>query len=236
MIPPMTPERIVTEGREFADRAAEWIAAVLREIVARQGRCTLALAGGTTPGPVYRHLAGLSGLPWAQVEVYFGDERGVPPDHPDSNYRLALETLLSRVAIPPTQVHRMEAERADRDRAARDYEALLPDPLDLLLLGVGRDGHVVSLFPRAPALAERIRQVLPVMGGSPELPRLTVTVPVIQRARNLLTLARGAAKAAVVAAALDGPLDIAGVPAQLGREGAWVLDRAAAADLARVAR
>ena len=228
----MPPERIVTrDADEMAERAADWIAAALRNAVAQQGGCALALAGGRTPGPVYRRLADRPGIPWHAVAVYFGDERAVPPDRPESNYRVALETLLSRVAVPPGQIHRMEAERTDRDQAAREYEALLPDPLDLLLLGIGADGHIASLFPGATTLSERRRRVAPAVGGAPPGPRLTITPPVIAKARAVLVMAAGADKAAAVAAALGSAEDAVTVPARLARQGAWILDRAAAAGL-----
>src|SRR5438552_3886841 len=131
----------IAEDHAFARSAADRIARELREIADRAGHCALALSGGRTVGPVYRCLAELPRVPWPAIRIYFGDERAVPPEHADSNYRLAWNALLSRVPIPAGQVHRMEAERPDRERAAEDYEALLPDPLDLLLLGMGTDGH-----------------------------------------------------------------------------------------------
>lgn len=232
MIPPMKHQRIVTkDAAELAGRAADWIARTLIETIARQGGCSLALAGGSTPRPVYLRLAERPGIPWHAVAVFFGDERAVPPDHPRSNYRLAVETLLSRVAVPPVQIHRMEAERPDPDQAAREYEALLPDPLDLLLLGIGADGHIASLFPHAAALTEYQRRVVPASGGVPPLPRLTITPPVIGQARRLLVLAVGPDKAPAVAGALASDSKPEALPARLARQGTWILDRAAAAGL-----
>ena len=225
----MIPERIIAD--DFAARAAEWIAATLRDFVSRRGRCALALAGGTTPGAVYRRLAELPRIPWRRISVFFGDERAVPPDHPDSNYRLATETLLSRVPVPGSQIHRMEAERPDREQAARDYETLLPDPLDLLLLGMGADGHITSLFPHSPALGEILRRVVSVNGGTPPLPRLTITPPVIRSARSILVMVAGWEKAEQVTRVLEGSETVSALPAQLARGGTWLLDRAAAAGL-----
>ena len=108
----------------------------------------MCLAGGRTPEPVYRALAAEPSIAWERVDVFFTDERAVLPDHPDSNYRMVRQALLSRVPIPPARVHRMEAERADRDAAARDYAQSLPDRLDVIVLGIGQDGHTASLFPR----------------------------------------------------------------------------------------
>ena len=228
----MRPERLVVgDAAELAERAAGWIASALIGAVAQQGRCALALTGGRTPGPVYHRLAEWPGIPWTAVRVYFGDERAVPPSHPDSNFRLAERTLLSRVALSPVQIHRMEAERSDLEQAARDYAALLPARLDLLLLGIGADGHTASLFPGAAALSERERRVVPAVGGVPPRARLTITPPVIAAARDVLVLATGADKAAAVARALAGDAAPATVPAALARAGTWILDRAAATQL-----
>jgi 6-phosphogluconolactonase len=232
----MGPERIITgNAAEFAERAASWIADTLVATIEQRGSCSLALTGGSTPGPVYRRLAGQDGISWGAVSVYFSDERAVPPEHPQSNYRLAVDTLLSRIAVLPGQIHRMEAERPDRDRAAREYEALLPERLDLLLLGVGADGHTASLFPHAPTLAETGRRVVPAMGGVPRLARLTITPPVIAAARRLLVMARGPDKAAAVAGALAADADPVTLPARLASRGTWILDCAAAAALSEAA-
>jgi len=224
----------VCAAPDFPATAARWIAGEISAALAQRGTCALALSGGHTPKPVYEALAG--GTPagpvdWGRVEVFFADERGVPPDHPDSNYRLAAETLLERVRLPRAQVHRMPAERADRDAAAREYERLLPDALDLLLLGMGPDGHTASLFPRAPALGERERRVVPSTAPFPPAPRLTITPPVIARARRVAVLVAGGDKAAMVARALEGPHTPEEVPVQLAAEASWFLDEAAAAAL-----
>jgi 6-phosphogluconolactonase len=233
----MVAEWIVTEDlTALAARSAQWISAAIREASASGKRCTLALSGGSTVRSVYAGLAELPGISWRSVSIFFGDERAVPPDHPESNYRLARETLLSRVSLATAQVHRMEAERPDREQAAWDYEALLPDPLDILLLGMGSDGHTASLFPHAATLAETVRRVVPALGGIPFLPRLTITPPVIEHARRLLMMVSGAEKATSVARALSGPLDPSELPAQLARHGSWILDRGAASELGSAAR
>jgi 6-phosphogluconolactonase len=223
----------VADAAELAETAAGWIATALGEAAA-SGSVTMALAGGGTPQPVYRRLAEprLAGqVPWERLEVYFGDERAVPPDHPESNYRMAFESLLGRVPVERERVHRMEAEQRDLETAARAYAALLPVSLDLLLLGVGADGHIASLFPYAPALTERRRKVLAVTGGEPLIQRLTVTPLVIEAARRVLVLVAGSDKAGAVAQALEGPHHPALTPAQLARQGTWIMDRAAAGRL-----
>ncbi len=165
------------------------------------------------------------------VTFYFGDERAVPPEDARSNFRLARETLLAPLGIEPAQVHRMEAERPDLDRAARDYEGMLPAVPDLLLLGVGPDGHIASLFPGSASVGESIRRVVPAFGGEPRLPRLTITPPVIRAARATIVFVAGARKANAVAAALQSPPDPDECPAQLVREAEWIVDRDAASRL-----
>jgi 6-phosphogluconolactonase len=180
---------------------------------------------------MHEALACSSAVPWLAVHVFFGDERAVPPDHPDNNYRMAKESLLDRVPIPPSQVHRMQAEHPDRDAAARNYETVLPESLDVLVLGIGEDGHTASLFPGAESLRESTRRVIPVIGPKPPPERLTLTSPPILAARYCLMLAAGAGKADAVSRALDGPWDPIATPAQLARRGVWFVDPPAAAKL-----
>ena len=224
-------ERIrVTESR-VPELASNILSSAIEESLRERGRVTLALAGGTTPRATYERLAQVPGIPWSDVHVYFGDERAVPPDHPDSNYRLAREALLDRVAIPPENVHRMRAEDPDKSGAAAAYEQELPEALDVLILGVGEDGHTASLFPGSPALREQERRVLPVTGPKPPFERLTLTPRVMEAARSTLVLAVGAGKADAVFRALEGPLDVDRCPAQLVRNAIWLTDHAAGAKL-----
>jgi 6-phosphogluconolactonase len=228
---------VIAETGRLAETAAEWIATVVEGDIRERGRCAIALVGGETPRPVYERLAAepyASRIAWRDVVVYFGDERAVPPADPRSNYRMAAETLLAKVVIPAAQVHRMEAERPDADAAAREYERLLPERLDLLLLGMGGDGHTASLFPGSAALEEHVRLVLPVTGTKPPPRRLTITPRVIARARRVAVLVAGTDKAATVARALEGPERLRELPVQLARHGTWLLDRAAAAELRSV--
>ena len=212
----------------LAARAAEKIAQTLRKVTEARGRACLALAGGTTPRRVHEALAARTDVPWALVDFYFGDERCVAPDHPDSNYRMAKESLFDRVVLSPSQIHRPAAELADRDAAARAYEALLPARLDLIILGIGEDGHTASLFPGSPGLNERDRRYIPVVGPKPPPERLTLTPPALETAGALLMLAVGAGKAEAVARALEGPWDPQATPSQLARRGSWFVDPEAA--------
>ena len=227
----MTELIVGSTPAELAPQAAEWLGLEVTRAIAERGSCTLGLAGGRTPEPVYGELATGSSIDWRKVSVFFGDERAVPPDHPDSNYLTVHLALLSRVPIPSGNIHRMEAERADREAAAREYERLLPSRFDVLLLGMGQDGHTASLFPGSAALDERHRLVLPVLGSKPPAERLTITPPVIEAARKVAVIATGAGKALMVARAIEGPLAPKSVPVQLARPGCWFLDRAAAARL-----
>lgn len=222
---------VVDDADAVARRSAGWIADATRKAVEQTGGCALALAGGNTPRRCYERLPALPGVPWDRVDFFFGDERAVPRDSPDSNYRMAWETLLSKVRVRPERLHRMEVERDDLGQIAREYEALLPPALDILILGIGPDGHTASLFPHSPALAEQDRLVMAVTGGEPLVQRLTITPPVIARAARILVMATGSAKADAVARALEGGDDPAATPAQLARRGTWILDREAAAAL-----
>ena len=229
------PGRVVIQpGAALAQSCAAWLVECMTRAITERGGCALALAGGSSPRPAYAALSApplRDAVAWERVHVYFGDERAVPPDDPESNYRMACDALLDRVPIPPEQVHRMEAERTDLDAAADDYARLLP-VLDVLLLGIGPDGHTASLFPGSPALVERRRLVVPVVGPKPPPRRLTITPPVIHAAREVVVIATGADKAPMVAAARETPSSPGPeIPARLARRGTWFLDPAAAAQL-----
>lgn len=232
----MAPSVVVAAADTFAGTAARMIADSIDEAIAAGGECALALCGGSTPVPVYQELAARA-IRWADVAIYFGDERAVPPAHPDSNFGMARHALLDRVAIPAPRIHRMEAERDDVDAAATEYDRLLPARLDLLLLGVGPDGHTASLFPNSPALGETNRRVLAVASPPPPLQpqvrRMTITPAVIAAARRVVVLVRGGEKARLLQRILEGPEQPITLPAQLARRGTWIIDQAAAGQLQR---
>jgi 6-phosphogluconolactonase len=219
----------VCDSNQLAELAAERIAEALKKAIYAGSAASLALAGGTTPRAAYEALAKIPGIDWSKVSVYFGDERAVPPTHPDSNFSMAKAALFDRVAVPARNIHRMLAEDPDQEAAARAYEALLPARISVLVLGIGEDGHTASLFPGSPALNERTRRVVPVIGPKPPPQRLTITPPVIEAAGLCIVLANGAGKAEPVRRALEDPLDIQLTPSALARNGAWLLDTAAAA-------
>jgi 6-phosphogluconolactonase len=220
-------------GEAFVDAA--------RRRIADAGRFVVALAGGNTPRILYRFLALECRKPisWECVELFWTDERLVPPGHPDSNYRMTREALLDHVDIPAANIHRPETERDDPEEAARRYEQRLFDvlgdnpKLDWVLLGLGEDGHVASLFPGSPLLRETDRWVA-VVRDSPKPPpiRLTMTLPIINDASEIHFLVTGRAKAEVVRATLEGPMEPERFPAQAVQtaEGnlTWWLDADAA--------
>lgn len=189
------------------------------------------LSGGKTPRPVYEVLGNEGsawGVDWSKVSFYYADERCVPPNHPESNYLMTMESLLGRIAISPSQIERMRAEDPDLPRAAGEYDRKLPERLDIILLGMGKDGHTASLFPGSPALDEEGRRVVLVEGPKPPLCRLTITPPVIMKARSLVVMVTGPGKSAMTARALEGPYSPEKVPVQLALDGIWILDREAA--------
>jgi len=232
--------RTFADVNALARAAADELGEVARVSIAARGSCHVALSGGSTPKTLFRVLAaqGRGALPWDRIELWWGDERCVPPDHADSNYRMTRETLLEPLGL--TRVHRIEAERPP-EAAASDYERALvgalgaPPVFDLVWLGMGPDGHTASLFPGSPAVAEKQRYVVanpvdsPVAGG--RTTRITMTLPVLDAARRVRFLVAGADKAGRLHEVLEGPPGR--FPAQLVRatDVGWLVDAAAAAQL-----
>ncbi len=225
----------VAEDPDAAARTtAERIAAAIDTARAARGVAHISLAGGRTPARTYRLLPELVS-DWSDVHLWFGDERCVPLDDPDSNHALIVETLLARPLDPAPVVHPVRGIDTNPTAAARDYErelrAALPgDPpqLDVALLGLGEDGHTASLFPDDPVLDEQERLCLPVHGTKPPFERVTLTLPLLCAARQVLVLADGAGKAWAIGAMLAGPS--ARVPASLlaDAEVELIVDRASA--------
>ena len=220
----------------------------IAEAIAARGRCWIALAGGRTPRAVYERLAeaGTPAIDWTRVHVAFGDERMVAPDHGDSNYGMARAALFDRVPLPPSQIHRIEGERGVAAAAADAYAAALSRAFalapgtwpvfDLVLLGVGPDGHTASLFPHTPALAVLDRLAAAAVAPSPPTARVTLTYPVLNAARAVLVLVSGPDKADAVARAFDdGDVVVDDCPVRGVRPEAgtllWHLDAAAAVKL-----
>lgn len=243
------PEIVVTkDAAELASIAARRFVQVVREGQASGRNARVALSGGSTPRALFTLLASdefKDRVEWKAIDVFWGDERTVPPDHADSNYRMANETLLNLVPIPESNVHRMHCE-IEPDEAARLYEAELaavfgnatathPPQFDLILLGIGGDGHTASLFPGTDALSVRDRLVVANPVPQQQTTRLSLTVPVLLAAREVLFLVAGADKAPAVYRAIEGPWNPDQTPSQYLRQATghvvWLLDKAAAADL-----
>ncbi len=240
---------VVPDADRLAHVAAERFAGSAETAVARAGRFTVALAGGSTPKGLYSVLAKepyRTRIPWRHTHVFWGDERCVPTEHEESNYRMATETLLRHVPVPPMQIHRMRGEDAHPDQAAADYERVLKTTFglpagglprfDLILLGMGADGHTASLFPGSPALRETTRLVV-----APYVERrgyrITLTLPALNEASRIFFLVSGQDKAAVLHSVLDAATREDRLPAGLvcprGGSVSWFVDSAAAYLLAR---
>lgn len=242
---------IVDDAAAVAHAAAVEFSRHCRRSVEEHGACSVALAGGSTPAGMYARLATDAALrdavPWQQLDFFWGDERHVPPDHPDSNYRMAREALLSRVPVAADHIHRIAGENPDADRAAQDYERTLRaffhlpagafPRFDLVLLGLGGDGHTASLFPASPALAERERLAVSNPVARLDADRITLTAPVLNHAARVVFVVSGRDKAAALQAVLEGAHLPERYPAQLiaplGGSLAWIVDRDAARLLMR---
>lgn len=233
--------RVYNDPTKLAEAAARTFVEEARRRIDESGRFAVALAGGSTPKTTYEILAREYGEPedldWSRVHVFFGDERTVPPEHEDSNYRMARDALLSRV--PVGGVHRMRGEMEPREAAALYEEELEeffggPPVLDLVLLGIGEDGHTASLFPRTPALDARDRWAVENPVEKLGTVRLTLTVPAINAARNVVFLVAGEGKAEALKEILESGAEPRDYPAKLvqpASDPVWMVDEAAVRSL-----
>jgi 6-phosphogluconolactonase len=245
-MPPEKGEFVLCESAsELGRKAAAFFADAAKAAVGRAGTFFVALSGGATPELMYRELAGAeyrNRVPWAQGEYFWSDERCVPPEHPDSNYGLAERALLLKVPIPRERLHRMRGE-LEPERAAAEYERelrrvfRLPEPVlprfDLLLLGLGEDGHTASLFPGSPALDETARLAAANYVKKLNAQRLTLTYPAINAACSVVFLVSGEKKAPALRQVMHGggaPVPAARVQPSNGKL-IWFVDKAAAAQL-----
>jgi 6-phosphogluconolactonase len=241
---PSPPEiRILRNSQELFEVAAAEFTALTSEAVHSQGRFTVALSGGSTPRSLYALLATKPSIPWDKICFFWGDERHVPPDHPDSNYRMAQEALLAKVPVRPENIFRIRGEEKDAETAARQYEDTLQQffhlsptqfpRFDLILLGLGTDGHTASLFPETSALNEWHRLVVANWVEKFKAYRITLTFPVLNAAARLIFLASGPDKATILHQVLEN--SGANLPSQQVRpsqgRSLWLVDRLAASAL-----
>ena len=238
-----TIQRVAT-SEALIQLAAHEIVQVVQDGVARNGRAAIALAGGSTPKGLYSSLASAewqSQIPWDKVHIFWGDERHVPPDHQDSNYRMAWETLLTHIPIPATHVHRIQGELKNASEAAEVYNQELKahfrlqehekPRFDVILLGMGPDGHTASLFPGTPAVQETKQCVVAPWVEKFDTYRITMTPPVLNEAANVIFLVAGADKAETLKFVLEAAYQPDLYPAQIvqptqGRL-LWLVDQAA---------
>src|SRR6266568_1755880 len=206
---------IYPDIQTLSTEAAQFIVRLANEAIVSHGRFTIALSGGSTPKATYSLLGSepyRSQVDWTRVEIFWSDERCVPPDDKESNYAMAQQVLLSKIAIPASQVHRMPANQADRNAASETYTLEMQrtfstngiPAFDLIQLGMGPEGHTTSLFPHQASLHEQRRLVMPVSVPKPPPPRLTFTPPLLNAAKHVLFLVTGSEKADAVQAVLEG--------------------------------
>jgi 6-phosphogluconolactonase len=240
----MTKIEVAESAEALSHAVAKQFVRLTTDAVRARGRCAVALSGGSTPRGVYRMLAYepfRSRVRWDQIDFFWGDERHVPSDHADSNYRMVDEAMLSKVPVARAQIHRIRGEMADADRAAQEYEseirAFFSDPVprfDLVHLGLGTDGHTASLFAGTPALDEQERLCVANWVTKLDTYRMTLTLPVLNAARAVVFIVGGAEKAPIVREVVRGSDPSREFPAALVQptdgELWWMLDRAAAGE------
>ena len=240
--------QVFSTNPELIRAAADYFLNLTAEAIKIRGEATLALAGGSTPKNLYALLATpayRNALDWTKVHVFWGDERHVPPDHPESNYRMAHDTMLSRLPIPADHIHRMEGERPNAQDAANAYETLLQTHFkirhpaiprfDVVLLGLGPDGHTASLFPGTTAVHEQERWVAAPWVEKFHTHRITLTPVLLNQASQIGFLVSGQDKSSALRAVLDSHYQPDEFPAQIIQPThgtvTWFLDNAAAQDL-----
>jgi 6-phosphogluconolactonase len=237
--------RILPDLSTIAKRAAQEFVQAATSAVAEKHSFTVALAGGSTPKALYSLLATdpvlRAQLPWDKMHLYFGDERTVGPDHPDSNFRMATETLISKSPLKPEQVTRIKGEYEDTEKAAQEYEQALRasfkladgqfPQFDLVLLGMGNEGHTLSLFPGTKALHETRRIAVRNWIGKLYTERITLTAPAVNQAAQAIFMVTGADKALALKGVLEGPYEPEQLPAQMIQPQSgkllWLVDTAA---------
>ena len=229
--------RVLTDHHALSEAAATHIINIARHAIDDRGGFDLILAGGRTPFATYRILAERTSSDdalWPNTRLFWGDERCVLPDDPESNYLTVKRALLDRLATAPRQVRRLQAERPELDDELKRYARLLPREPDLIILGCGRDAHVASLFPASPALDVTSARLALVDAPTPPRRRITITPPVIASARDVLVLVSGPRKAEALHRVFAPQGSVHESPARLVRTATWIIDREAAGDRAHL--
>jgi 6-phosphogluconolactonase len=237
--------RILPDGAAIARRAAQEFVQAGASAVRERGSFNVVLSGGSTPKALYRLLVNdpalRSQVPWDKIRLFFGDERHVPPDHPDSNFGMATEAMISKSPLKPEQVTRIKGDYPDADRAALEYEKALREyfklkdgeypRFDLVLAGMGNEGHTLSLFPGTKALHADTRIVVRNWVGKLYTERITLTAPAVSNAGRIIFMVTGADKALALKGVLEGPYEPEQLPAQFlqPKNGKllWLVDAAA---------
>jgi 6-phosphogluconolactonase len=225
---------IADHETDFANACVAAFRSTAAAAIAARGRFHVALTGGTSPRPFHRALVAADGIDWPSVEIWFGDERAVGPSDPKSNFGAAQADLLAHVPIPRAQIHRMEGEAGDLDAVAKGYERALVErcdgALDLLIVGIGKDAHILSLWPGSDLVEERSSLVVAAIDPpmDPALSRVTFTPAVVERARSVLAIVTGRDKRDAVTRARHAPDDPRAIPAHVLRRARsvhWIVDR-----------
>jgi 6-phosphogluconolactonase len=242
---------LFANGMEIARRAADDVVRIAREAAAARGVFTIALSGGSTPKVLYALLAEhpslRNSLLWDKMKVFFGDERHVGPGHADSNFQMASDAMLCKAPLRPEQIHRIKGEYPDTAQAAGEYEVTIQREFalkggefprfDLVLLGMGSEGHTLSLFPGTKALHETQRIVTRNWVGKLYTERVTLTAPAANNAANIIFMIAGADKACALKAVLEGPHEPEQLPAQMIQPSngtlSWLVDQAAGSMLSK---
>lgn len=238
----------IVEPRVYIAVVADEIVASIRDAISDHGRCSIALSGGSTPGAIYRALSrppSVNDVEWDKVDMYWGDERWVPLDHTSSNYRMTQETLLAHIPQPGPRIHHVRTDLESPEEGAKDYEEQIRKAegaaageipvFDIVLLGVGEDGHTASIFPKSPVIHEKSAKLCFAVEHPEGGYRVTMSPGLLFSARRVMFIVKGESKADIVSHILEGSASVEETPALLYREAtgrvSWFLDSSAALKL-----
>ena len=220
----MNPIIISCSSVDWDEMAAEVIAESIESFIALNGMCTVMLTGGNTAERLYKSWKRSNRIKFEKIHFLFGDERCVPPDHDHSNYAMVIRTLFNGTLPPVVRIDRIESERDDLEAASLDYESLLPENVDILLLGMGEDGHIASIFPNSSIFNQIGRRVSPVKGPKFPFNRISITPATVRNAKKIFLLATGASKGKVLSTIQNNINNYMKLPVCLTWRGTWLLD------------